>query len=236
MYKQKMYLVLSVLISGESFVYSAQMSHSESKMCTVQAPGGPASPRKQKKTVRWAPPQIREVIEGNLSVVIDPTFPLQYYGYHTWPRPFYTQEGEKLDFKPSDVFVPCTIVDKGVHKSDPEQYDWDAYQLHGLDYFPLGLPLYLLDGKQEGDVVTFLVKNKKHDFVRIKLICNQLNSRASEKGDFAQALSFIKKNFARKPHFNNDDAAGLIYDRIIEKFGTTGGEIAYRHGPKGFKG
>lgn len=107
--------------------------------------------------------------------------------------------------------------------------------------FPRQLPLYLLEGKKEGDIVVLPIKNSKDEWVKTVLRCQQNGYRYGSHRygyDFPMMLAALKKTFGEREDHGYDkfliDKGILVRGKGSDRFSSD--YFSYKHGPNGFNG
>lgn len=185
-------------------------------------------------------PTIKEV-KGDLFLV----FHNPYYitdEYRKFSHRICDEEGYLIPLAQNDVLISVWATSSPEDTSDVISGNWanHGHPLLGKALtFPEYLPLSLLDGKKEGDLISFFFKNEQDEIVQIELTCKQLAYRYSF-ASFEDALIGIKAGFAQQPFVNSwlvDDAyvAPYIQSGLVEEYIDDAGKVAFRHGPNGFR-
>lgn len=169
-----------------------------------------------------------QVVRGGMHIVPNE---LTYRGYqdYTGLNKIVDAAGNPLTFAPQDVLIECRAMSVVSHS-------WAACGHVTLGCsFPVYLPLSLLDGKKEGDIVSFFFKTDHGNVVKIELKCEQFDfSVYKEYGPFEKALQSLQAAFMRNPVYALADVERLVKEGILAKRITTFGTESYSHGERGF--
>lgn len=98
--------------------------------------------------------------------------------------------------------------------------------------FTQSLPLHLLLGKKDGDLLTFMVGDER----KIILKCDQKLYHPSDK--FENRLKILLEDFKKGPDWHEFDKKKLIKLGVIEKVSMLSSLLLkkrYKHGPNGYK-
>lgn len=128
------------------------------------------------------------------------------------------------------------LYDRDSNSKDNEEESDDE----GLSEFPQKLPLSVLRGKKEGDVL--IVTSCRT--TQIELTCKQ--KLVTPTADFERSLQYLIKKFEKKPTCHSFDEKELIEKGIITKItrpkkhgkeesDDEETEEVYQHGPNGYK-
>ena len=171
----------------------------------------------------------QQVIEGDVFIIPNS---LCYLGYDNTLCSVVSSMEEALNrrLRPQEI-----LVQVGIRNSDSD--NWEAHGHQSLDFynphgrFPDHLPLYLLDGKNEGDIIEFQIWGKP-----LRLQCNQLNyqygrNHNGQPRNFGGLLNRLKQLFKETPNYALNDKNRLIEDEIL----AIGPEGKIIHGPKDYR-
>lgn len=206
-------LLLATFFSYATNIYGLQRSHSLDVNMRIG---------EEKAAVK------HRAIQGSIFIVPNE---LTYRGYqnYTGINNIVDAQGAPMIFPPQDVLVECCAT-------SVFSQNWAACGHRSLgNNFPIYLPLSLLDGKDEGQFISFFFKADNDDVVKIELKCEQLVFPIyREYGSFEKTLQSLKAAFMRNPMCAFVDTKQLIQDGILEKRITTFGSESYSHGNHGF--
>lgn len=149
------------------------------------------------------------VVEADLFIIPNPIYYAGFTG--DAKRRFELVSGTKL--QPNDVLVHVCITSR-----DCDKFTTDYPER--LVSFPDHLPLFLFDGKHEGDFVDLLIDEKA-----IRLRCWQLGYNYKCLGCFEKALNELKEGFVKSPIFETNftcdhvEAEGPLFEKagILER-------------------
>ena len=147
------------------------------------------------------------VVEGDIFLM---RYPILYRGKSTKYNNFerlnniVDSDGKRLTIDPQDILVH--VWANNVKCSDKESW---RHPILGWLTFTTFLPLFLLQDKKEGDIISFFVKNQESsEIVLVKLRCAQLKSRYCDWGSFEKTLETLVTRFINEP---------VCYDTIEEQ-------------------
>jgi len=137
------------------------------------------------------------------------------------------EKNEPIDIKPGDV-----TIDVSVCSDDSASWADDglpAFAGTGVT-FPYSLPIPMLIGKKESEILTFKLKCPTLPTIfHLSLLCHGIDGQR-----FESQLNHSMQSFADEPSFLSCDTERLLDLQIIVQ-NSIGGVPKYIHGPKGFK-
>lgn len=176
--------------------------------------------------------QVTQVVTGDIFLVRNH---LKYFGKKSdwYFESVFDEQGKLFEWQPQDILVEVWTTSK-------ECSDWSSHTHPQFGRrFPSVLPLSLLDGKQEGDIISFYFKNEQNELVQVKLTCNQNKYKYHDSGPFHKTLSCLKYSFALAPccQSANSEEFLLKLDVLMRnpQVKENDWRSKYFHGPNGFK-
>lgn len=142
----------------------------------------------------------------------------------------FSRELGGIEIKPQDPLIHVAFTGKHF----PESWVMFYPEKGEAILFPSYIPLSLVDGKKEGDVITLKVGGKT-----INVICRQWCKKycADRECSFESEVEMLKKAFLQHPNYSPLDTDKLLAVGILQKNPAKNAKpYEYVHGPNGFKG
>lgn len=177
------------------------------------------------------------IVRGDVFIIMNGIYYCSHFDYFF--ENLVDENGTQLPKQPNDIAVPVWTTSKVCD-------NWGSRNHPQLSVILDKLPLFLLEGKHEGDVIAFYVKNPQtKEIFDVRLTCNQLSYRYKF-NSFQNILKNLIQGFLNRPILNEnvltDYLKPLLDDGIIirnpkyDKNDTSlFSQPKYIHGPNGYQ-